>query len=277
MNKTKGELEYITVENNQSSIKVALQGAHILDFQCKGKKPLLFLSETARFEKGFPIRGGIPVCWPWFGSHPSNTNLPNHGFARTSLWSHLDTQEISENKTKISLGLKSSKESLALWPFEFELTLEILISDCLEVSLISKNTGVQSFPLTQALHTYLNIEDIHKVQVQGLENKPFYNKINNSFDNVQESSLDFHTEVDRVYHQLTQALVFEDEEQTLKVETFGSNTVVVWNPGSEFKQIFSDLSSYKKMLCLESANTLEDEVELHQDEVHVLKTIISQY
>jgi len=274
--KKQDELEYLEVSNTLSSIKIALQGAHIFDFRVKSKKPLLFLSETARFEKGVPIRGGIPICWPWFGTHPTESALPNHGFVRTSIWKHKQTEHISKEKTKIIMSVNSSNESLELWPFKFELSLEILMSDTLELSLISKNTGVNSFALTQALHTYLQIEDINKAQVKGLENKPFYNKLDNSFDNIQEGILGFNTEVDRVYQDLAKPLLLEDTNQKIEVQTIGSNTVVIWNPGSEFEKNFSDLSDYKTMLCLESANALKDEIILEPAHTHTLKSILSQ-
>ena len=274
---TINELEYLEISNKTSTLKIFLQGAHIFDFNVQGKKPLLFLSKTARFEKGVPIRGGIPICWPWFGVHPSDPSLPNHGLARTSLWKHVKTQDLSETKTQIIMSLSSSPSSLKIWPFDFELRLEIIMSDILEVSLITKNTGKNSFELTQALHTYLEVQDIHKTQVKGLEDKPFYNKLDNSFDNIQEGVLDFDTEIDRVYHDLSDPLILEDTNQKIKVQTIGSNTLVAWNPGSEFKNSFSDLSNYNNMLCLESANALKDSIRLEPQKVHVLKTIISQY
>jgi len=271
------ELEYIEVSNTLSSLKIALQGAHIFDFRLEGKAPLLFLSDSARFEVGVPIRGGIPICWPWFGEHPSNKTLPNHGFARTSLWKHVQTQELSKEKTKIIMSLESSPMSLKIWPFEFELRLEIIISDVLEVSLISKNTGEKSFSLTQAMHTYLLIKNIHDVQLKGLNKKPYFNKLNGSYNNIQEGDLVFEEEVDRVYHDLTHPVTLQDKDQIIEVETQGSRTLVVWNPGSAFKKNFSDLSGYKTMLCLESAHALKDEVTLQANEEHILKSIISQY
>ncbi len=266
------ELEYLDISNTQGRIKIALQGAHIFDFKIKDKKPLLFLSETARFEKKVPIRGGVPICWPWFGPHKTDTSLPNHGFARISLWEHLATQELSENKTKISLGLKSSKETLTLWPYEFELILEIVMSDILELHLITKNTGNKDIILSQALHTYLNIDDIHTAQLKGLDKKYFYNKVNDSHDNLQEGPLVFNKEVDRVYYGVEDVLKIE----RITVQTLKSQTVVVWNPGKTLVEKMPDLSSYEKMLCIESASGLQGETVLKVGETHTLTSIISQ-
>jgi len=272
MKKSRGELEYIEVSNTLSSIKIALQGAHIFDFSVKGKKPLLYLSERARFEKGIPIRGGVPICWPWFGPHPSDQNLPNHGFARISIWEHLLTQEISPEKTKIIMVLRSSPQSLKYWPFHFELKLEILISDRLELRLITKNTDEKDFAFSQALHSYLLIDNIHTTQLHGLDKTSYYNKVNNTHDNLQKGSLSFTQEVDRVYHGVEGSLLLKDHE----VKTIGSQTVVIWNPGKELVKKMPDLSSYEDMLCIESASGLENEIILTPSSTHTLKSVLTQ-
>ena len=270
--KTKNELEYIEVANAQSSIKIALQGAHIFDFRVKGKSPLLFLSDTSHFKVGKAIRGGVPVCWPWFGAHTSDSSLPNHGFARTSMWTHISTEEIDKNSTKIILGLKSSEETLKLWPHLFELQLEIIMSDRLELSLITKNRGSEPFVITQALHTYLLIQDISSACVEGLDQTKYYDKLTDTYNNLQKGKLCFDSEVDRIYENVSKPLCVED----IEVETVGSNTVVVWNPGKDFRNNFSDLSDYRTMLCIESANTLHEEITVEAGGTYTLKTILSQ-
>lgn len=269
--KRKNELEYIEVSNALSSIKIALQGAHIFYFRVKGKSPLLFLSDTSHFKVGKAIRGGIPICWPWFGAHTSNHSLPNHGFARTSMWTHVSTEEIDKDCSKIILELKSSEETEKLWPYDFELQLEILMSEKLELSLITKNSGSEPFSITQALHTYLLIEDITTACIEGLEGTKYYDKLTDTDNNPQKGKVCFSSEVDRIYENVTNPLSVEN----IEVQTIGSNTVVVWNPGKDFKNNFSDLSDYKTMLCIESANTLHDEVNVEAEDSYILKTILT--
>jgi len=270
--KRKNELEYIEVSNALSSIKIALQGAHIFDFRVKGKAALLFLSDTSHFKVGKAIRGGIPVCWPWFGAHPSDSSLPNHGFARTSIWTHVRTEEIDKNQTKIILELKSSEETFKLWPYNFVLQLEILMSEKLELSLITTNKGSKPFVITQALHTYLLIKDISSACIEGLDRTKYYNKLTDTYNNPQKGKVCFNSEVDRVYENVVKALSVEE----IEVQTIGSNTVVIWNPGMDFKNNFSDLSTYKTMLCIESANTLNEAVRVEAGDSYLLKTILSQ-
>lgn len=275
MKNTRGDLKYLHISNQAAEAKITLQGAHIFHFQPKGSKPVLWVSESASFEKGKAIRGGIPICWPWFGAHPTDSALPNHGFARTSLWKHIKTETISEDETKVLLGLNSSQESLQLWPYQFELTLEIRIGRELSISLLTKNLDSKAFMITDALHTYLAIEDIETVYIDGLDKKSYFDKTNGSFGNVQEGRLSFTKETDRIYQGITSALSIHEHDRTIRVKTEGSETVVVWNPGKILAERMPDLSDHSRMLCVESANALDDAPLVRPNESHRLTTIIS--
>lgn len=275
MKDTKGSLEYLHISNKAAEAKITLQGAHLFHFQVKGQAPLLWVSESASFEVGKAIRGGIPVCWPWFGPHPTDSTLPNHGFARTALWKHIKTEEISEKETKLILGLNSSQESLNLWPYRFELRLEISIGAELRVSLITKNMDTQAFTITEALHTYLAIEDIHTVYIDGLDKKIYFDKTDGSFDNIQEGRLYFTKETDRIYQGITSELSVHEKHRSVRVRTEGSQTVVIWNPGNVLAHKMPDLSDHKSMLCVESANALDDALLIQPNDSHRLTTVIS--
>jgi glucose-6-phosphate 1-epimerase len=273
--KQKDELEYLEISNQISTIKISLQGAHIFHFKVKDRTPLLFLSKSTFFKRGKAIRGGIPICWPWFGAHPTNNRLANHGFARTSLWKHETTEEVSPQKTRIVLSLCSSIATRTLWPYEFKLSLEIVMSEQLEVSLISENCDAKTIEITQALHSYLQVCDIESVRVAGLSDTRFYNKLHNSYDHKEVGNLQFKQEIDRVYYGVKETIMVDDGKRNIEVQTEGSNTVVVWNPGKELGEKMVDLDSYKEMLCIESANLFEDKVTLERGESFKLTTILS--
>lgn len=272
----KNELEYIAVSNTIAKAKIALQGGHIFDFQLKGKRALLWLSKDSYFEKGKAIRGGIPICWPWFGAHKSDATLPNHGFARTSLWKHIKTDEINDQQTKVTLQLKSSNETLKIWPYLFELNLEISIGEKLSVSLTTKNLDIKPFAISQALHSYLLIDDINEVYIDGLDQKRYYNKVDDSFNNLQDGKLFFVSETDRIYQGISSAVKLHDKKDLISLSTKGSQTVVIWNPGEALAAKMPDLSDHKTMLCIESANTLDDELLIQPNDTHKLTTVISQ-
>ncbi len=269
-------LECLEIKNDVSEVIIMLQGAHIVHFHSRGNKPLLWLSETALFEEAKAIRGGIPLCWPWFGAHPSDPDLPNHGFARTSLWKHINTEELSKEETRVTLGLSESEESLRLWPYRFELVLEIRISNDLELSLTTINRDDKPFALTQALHTYLSVEDIRSTHIEGLDKKLYYDKVSNTHGNLQGTCLAFDREIDRIYQDIKAPLVIKGKTEEIDVMTEGSHTVVIWNPGESLAAKMADLSDHTTMLCVESANVLDDRVLLEPGGRHTLSTIIRQ-
>lgn len=272
----KEELNYISIENSAANAKIALQGAHIFDFKIKGKKRLLYLSDTSLFKKGKAIRGGIPICWPWFGANEEDNTLPNHGFARTSLWKHESTKNISDVETKVRLILESTPETHTLWPFDFRLTLDVYIGEELKLVLTSKNLDRKPFSHSFALHTYFKIDDIYKMTIDGLEGKEFYNKCNNTYNNIQNDNIDFTQEVDRVYQRVDNNVMIRDKEQNIVIKTEGTDSIVVWNPGKELCSRMSDLGDYRTFVCVESANVLDDVVTLATNESYTLTLTISQ-
>ena len=271
------ELEYISVENSCSSAKIALQGAHIFDFTLKEKGKVLFLSESSEFRKGKAIRGGVPICWPWFGANESDNALPNHGFARTSLWEHQSTQRLNDRETKVTLTLHSSPETLALWPYTFSLALDIYVGKVLRLELTSQNLDTKPFTFTSALHTYLAIDNINGTQVEGLEEKQYFDKTQNTFL-IQEGHIDFSKEVDRIYQNVTNDVLVKDTKVHHTILTKGTKTIVVWNPGDVLASRMPDLSNNTRMLCVESTNVLDDSVTLTKGQSHTLsQTIMSEF
>ncbi|GIU00155.1 D-hexose-6-phosphate mutarotase [Sulfurovum sp. TSL6] len=271
------DLEYISVENSSSSAKIALQGAHIFDFILKERGRVLFLSEASEFREGKAIRGGVPICWPWFGANENDSALPNHGFARTSLWAHQSTQTLSDRETKVTLTLHSSPETLVLWPYAFCLTLDIYVGKVLRLELTSQNLDTKAFTFTSALHTYLAIDTIYETRVDGFKAKQYFDKTQNTFA-IQEGTIDFSKEVDRIYKNVKNDVVVKDEKVHHTIQTEGTKTIVVWNPGEVLESRMPDLSDHTKMLCVESANVLDDAVTLAKGESHTLRqTIVTEF
>lgn len=275
MHKT-DELAYIHIKNSIASAKIALQGAHLFDFKVHGKKKLLFVSETSLFKEGKAIRGGIPICWPWFGVHETESSFPNHGFARSSLWKHEGTEDLSEGETKVRLILERTPETYALWPYEFLLTLDIYIGEQLKLVLTSKNLDTKPFSVTSALHTYFEIENIYKTTIDGLENQKFYNKCNNTSNNIQKGDIDFTQEIDRVYQGVENDVIIHDNDQNIAVQTDGTMSIVVWNPGKELTARMADLNGHEHMLCVESANVMDDVKVLAPQESYKITLTMTQ-
>jgi glucose-6-phosphate 1-epimerase len=267
--------EYLEVHNDVAEAKIALQGAHLFHYERHNEISLLWVSQASAFISGQAIRGGIPLCWPWFGMHASLAHMPQHGFVRTLLWQLIDSSEHA-NATTLVLLLKSSDETLALWPYRFELTYTITIGETLTLELITNNCDDKAFTITQALHTYFNISDISNIHVKGLEEKPYFDAVTKRFG-AEKGSICIHEEFDRVYQEVTEPVTLVDKHRSVTITNEGSASAIVWNPWIEKCARMSAMEpdSYKTMLCIESANALDDARTIAPNEHHALKTVIT--
>lgn len=267
--------KYLEIENELSNAKIALQGAHLFAYGVKSEEPIIWISDKSRFTLGSAIRGGIPICWPWFGAHTEDTTLPKHGFARTSMF---DYEIVKDEKalSQIRFVLKDSQASLSLWPYKFELSVLISVSDTLQIELTTKNCDTKSFTLTQALHSYFSVSDIAEVSIVGLDNKIYFDSLLQR-ESQQDEPLFIDQEIDRIYKDSSNEIEIIDKQRSIQIKTQGSNSTVVWNPWISKSQSMSDMgaNSYRTMLCVESANALDDFKTINRDENDCLKTIIS--
>lgn len=267
-------IDFIEVHNNSASAKIALQGAHIFHYAQKDKKALLWLSEISDFEVGKAIRGGVPICWPSFGMN--NPDLPQHGFARTSLFEHVGTKELDANTTEVILILKYSEETLTLWPYKFELEFKVTVSDKLTMELRTTNLDDKTFKITQALHTYFAVSHISDARVKGLDKKPYLDALTNE-QLTQNGDIVFEEEVDRVYQEIDVEILLLDKDRITHIKNEGSSSVVVWNPWIEKGKRMSAMrdEAYNDFVCIESANAFDDFVEIKPKNSHTLKAVIS--
>ena len=266
--------EYLEIQNESATAKIALQGAHIFEYKRRGKDDLFWLSEVSDFERGKAIRGGVPICWPSFGMN--NPELPQHGFARTSLFEFISSEEIDLKTTKVELRLTHSNETLNLWNYKFELRLVVTICDKITIELRTINRDEKEFKLTQALHSYFKLSDISNAVVRGLDQKPCFNALTKE-NTLQSGDIVFTEEFDKVFQKVDSELILLDEEKTLKVNNEGSSSVVVWNPWIDKCSRMSAMKdeAYREFVCIESANAFEDFVILKPNEEHTLKATIS--
>ncbi len=267
---------YLSVENKSANAKIALQGAHLFHYQQHGKTPLLYVSNASPFVKGKAIRGGIPVCWPWFGKHKTQKDFPQHGFARTTLWQCTETKEEDEYHTEITLQLEANQENTIFWPYKAALLLKILIADTLSLQLRSTNLDTTPFTISSALHSYFSVSDISKVTVTGLEATPFIDTLTME-EKLQKGGISITEETDRVYQEVCHPIELHDTSRIVTINNIGSKSVVVWNPWIAKSASISDLDTigYKKMLCIETANAFNDERRIEPGETHTLGMTIS--
>jgi len=264
--------KYIEIQNKQAEAKIALQGAHLFHYKVMDKASLLWLSDSAYFEEGKAIRGGIPICFPWFGPNKDDPGLPQHGFVRTQIWTVVLEEETGEGTTHIQLQFKSNTHTLSQWAYLFDVTLDITIGHELSIALSVTNTDTKPFEISTALHTYFSVSDIDNVSIKGLENRAYYDALEGeSF--IQDGDIVIQEEVDRVYSHPSETITLLDENAKINLQQEGSNSLVVWNPWIEKSKQMSDMTEdgYRTMVCLETSNAREDARVLQANELHVLK------
>jgi D-hexose-6-phosphate mutarotase len=269
-----GGIPVIEVKNGHASASISLQGAHVLSWRPKGEEEVIWLSEDASFAVGKSVRGGIPICWPWFGAHESNSSFPAHGFARTTDWQIISTEALADGTTRISFTTKPTPDTEAMWPADITVQYQLTIGKKLELELITHNNSKQSITISQALHTYFKVGDISKVYLHGLDGSEYLDKPDNFNRKEQSGPVTINEEVDRIYLDTTNDCVIEDKalNRNIIIIKCGSHSTVVWNPGKEVADKMGDLGEegYKQMLCVESSNAAEDTVTIEPGKAHQL-------
>jgi glucose-6-phosphate 1-epimerase len=264
-------LPVVSLANRYGTCEVSLYGGHVLSYRPTGHSPVLFLSKKSLYEPGRPIRGGVPLCWPWFG--PSKeAGLPMHGLARIVQWD-LRATEYSSDVTELRLALVDSDLTRRYWPFAFELSLRVWIDQRLNIELTTLNRDAQPFTITQAFHPYLLVRDIREVTVLGLDQATFMNTLTRQ-SGKQEGPLAIRAETDHIFTPLKPECMLHDKRlgRALAMTFSGTPQMVVWNPWIAKAKAMADFGDeeYTSMLCLEPANTAHSAVTLAPGQQHTL-------
>ena len=275
-----GGLIMAAIANSHAESTIALQGAHVMTWQPRAQEPVLWLSRFGKFAPGKSIRGGVPICWPWFGPHAEDAKLPGHGFARTVMWDVLETRAQPDGATFISFGLIETDATRAQWPHPSSAQLRVTVGAELKVELVTRNTGSAPFQIGEALHTYFHISDVADMAIRGLEGCAYLDKVGGgSTRKTQEGPIVIESEVDRVYLDTEADCLIEDRglKRRIRIVTRGSRSTVVWNPWIEKAEKMGDFGpeGYRGMVCVESANAVDNVVTVLPGAEHILQTVIS--
>lgn len=264
------------INNAQATASLCLQGAHLMTWRPKSQAvPVVWLSRDAKLAAGKSIRGGAPVCWPWFGAHASEAGFPGHGYARTVPWQVVESGVEPSGATRMTLRLVESEQTRAQWPHSCMLELTVIAGDTLRMELTTENTGAEDFVIGEALHTYFQVGDIGAVRVTGLEGCDYWDKVGGSTLRKQEGAISFSSETDRVYINNAAECVIEDEQlnRRIYVAKSGSLSTVVWTPWVDKAGKMGDMGQpdgWRQMLCVESANAIDNVVKVATGARHSL-------
>lgn len=245
-----GELDILVLDHPTVRAAVALQGAHLLSWKPQGEEEVLWLSDKTAFANGKAIRGGVPLCWPWFGP-AAQDGLPAHGFARNQLWS-LNAYQETDDGVVLTLALETNDETRRLWPHDFTLYARFRLGKTCEIELEAHG----EFDSTAALHSYFNIGDINSVKVSGL-GKRYLDKVAGGEGELSDGVQTFPDRTDRVYLEPDACSVIHDPSlrRVIEVIHHHHSNVVGWNPGAELSLSMADVpdDGYKTFVCVETA------------------------
>jgi D-hexose-6-phosphate mutarotase len=261
------------ISNSLATASISLYGGHVLSWQPKTQtKPVLWLSDLVKFQQAKAIRGGVPICWPWFGAHPTQASLPGHGYARITPWEVKSVETLANGTTELNLSLGKSDLSQLHWQAEVHLELKITLGDTLEISLTTVNKSDHEVTITEGLHTYFQISDIANIRVLGLEGSDYIDLVNQNERRTQQDPITFDGELGRIFLDNQSTCVIEDPafNRRIRIEKTGSNSTAVWNPALTVASKMDDLGAagWRDMVCVESANALSNRITLAPLKAH---------
>lgn len=273
-----GGMAMAEITNAHARARIVLQGAHLVDWQPAGQEPVIWVSGLARFAPGKSIRGGVPICWPWFGAHAGDSAMPAHGFARTVMWDVLETKEMTDGGTYLRFGLLETEATRKLWPHPSCVQVEFSIGKTLKIDLVTRNLGTRPFVLGEALHTYFRISDVAQMTIRGLQGTAYMDKAGGANALCKQlNGIRIESEVDRVYMDTKSDVLIKDRglARVIRVAKQGSRSTIVWNPWTEKAERMGDFGpdGFRDMVCVESGNALDDTVTVKPGEVHRLSVL----
>ena len=247
------------METDRCRARLTPYGGQVCEWTPAGQSPVLFMSPRAVFAAGTPIRGGVPICFPWFGPHPTDPTKPAHGFARTRTWQVAGVARDTAGDVRVVLRLAADADTRALWSAPFAVSLTLALGASLEMTADVENVGDDAIVYELALHTYLAVGDVEAVRIRGLEGARFVDKVDGGKDKLAgPEPLAIAGETDRVFLDTTTTCVVDDPVLTrrLRVEKRHSEVTVVWNPGRERARSMRDVGedSWRGFVCVETAN-----------------------
>ena len=255
----RGGLPVVRVDGPGARAEIYLHGATVTDWTPRGSEPVLWVSSASRFTRDAAIRGGVPICFPWFGARAGHPELPSHGFARLCDWSLVGAQDDGEDVIVRLRLTDSDATGASAWPRRFEAIYTVVVGTRLSLALTVTNRGDDALVFEEALHTYLGVRDIRATEVTGLEGTAFYDQLAGPEPvGGEPHPLRFASETDRIYLDVKASTTVRDTEtgRSVLIAKDGSGTTVVWNPWIDKAAKLPDFGhdQWKAMVCVEVCN-----------------------
>jgi len=274
-----GGLPIAAITNRHGSASVCIHGGHVTSYKPIGHDEVLWVSSLSKYQPGKAIRGGIPICWPWFADHPTQPEKPAHGVVRAMMWEVLDTRVVKEDQTQILLGISDNEQTREIWPHPFHLTVAVTLGPRLSVELVGIHRGDKEAVYGGALHSYFSIGSISDTVVRGLEGCTYIDKTDSFKHKTQQGVVRVTGEADWVFLDTTADCLIEDplKKRCIRIAKSDSRSTVIWNPWSDKAAGMADFGNdeFRAMVCVEAANAGNDVVTLAPGQTHRMGTQIS--
>lgn len=272
-------LPMVRVTTQESSADIYLHGAQVTSWKPVGQEDVLFVSERSQWHEGKAIRGGIPICFPWFRAKADEAKAPAHGVVRTRVWNLERVNAAADGSVTVTFSIDSDASTRRWWAHDFFLELRVTIGKTLSLKLIATNTGSTTFRFEEALHTYFRVGDVERVVVEGLDGSKYLDNTDGNREKPQEGELKLTGPTDNAYVNATGAVELVDPAMSRKLITEKENsaTTIVWNPWATGAADLADLGDeeWQPMLCIEASNILGAAVSLAPGEEHAMGATLS--
>jgi glucose-6-phosphate 1-epimerase len=272
-----GGLPRVSISGPSATAEIYLHGAQLTSWCPTGAEEVIFLSKQSQWAAGHAIRGGIPVCFPWFRNKADDPKAPSHGFVRTRAW-QLDSVEKVGDAVRVSLSTSSDEGTRAWWPYDFHLQHHLTIGAELAQELVMTNTGSKELRFEEALHTYYRVGGADAVRIRGLDGVAYLDNTDHNREKRPLGDIAFTAPTDRAYLDTTHPVEIIDPilRRRIRLEKQASLTTVIWNPWSTGAQSLADLGDdeWRTMACVEASNIRAFAVDLEPGEQHSMRTLI---
>jgi glucose-6-phosphate 1-epimerase len=272
-----GRLPKVQIATSKAIGEIYLHGAQVTSWRPTGAQEVLFLSAHSKWEDGLAIRGGIPICFPWFRGKPDDPKAPAHGFVRTKAWQLESISGDSDNVT-VSMSTGNDESTTNWWPADFRLVHRVTFGSELKLELAVTNNGTTPLHFEEALHTYHKVGHINNIRVRGLDGVSYLDNTDSNREKTQHGNVVINSQTDSAYVNIHDSLELVDPElhRRIRITKDNSLTTVIWNPWKQGAQLLSDLGDdeWQQMVCVEASNVLECSVKLVPREQHSMKAII---
>jgi glucose-6-phosphate 1-epimerase len=272
-----GGLPKVQITTPECTGEIYLHGAHITSWKPSGEEEVLFLSSQSQWDEGHAIRGGVPICFPWFGGKSDDPKAPAHGFVRTKAW-QLESISQVERAVTVSMFTESDESTKRWWPADFRLVYRVTFGPELGLELLMSNTGRTTLRFEEALHAYYRVGNIHEARLQGLDAVQYLDKTDSNRKKMQHGEIAITSETDRIYLDTTGAVELDDPvmHRVTRVVKENSRTTVVWNPWVQKARGMSDLgdNEWTQMVCIETSNVSDFAVDLAPGQQHTMKALV---